>query len=290
MDRSESRASRPSTRTRRSETLQTVSSAAVPLTLGAYVIGYVVSVQHYVKSGVPLHALPVQMFLGAGVLFLSLTAAAALAGSIVHGLFARYSLRRAAVGGFVLVLLFVAVLGLSLSTIQTSVYCLIATLVCALVDPLGNAAGWRPTDGTRVIYWSQLVLLFLSSAGLFSGFVYPYVPTQYGGGRPTLLLEVWTRPDGHVPTTEKWTEALCVPRAFANKPWKNSCRSISRVHESETTLFLIVHQTPGACLEDELGWRRMFAPWAIAKPTKEQACQQRVPTTMIQSVELNPLL
>lgn len=258
--------------------LEAVGAGVVPATVAFYLLGFVVSVPHFLRAGVPISAISPQGFIAAGLLFAVVTALPVLAGIGAAGFHPGK---------------------LWLKTLYVLMAILAPMNLLWLVVPWWRALFFVAFVELTILVWPEdltfslqrgkltdMVLdigrvgaLVLGVPTMFSWLIYPATPTYYGGGRPEPLLSAQL---GHShglppPAHDAWALAPC--RAVGSGPLE-VCRTVYRVHESPDYLFIAIVEVQGECPSVPAPW----TSWPLI-PSERTGCFQRIANSEINRLE-----
>jgi hypothetical protein len=257
--------------------LGVLGSAVIPATVALYVLGFVVSVPHYLRCGVPISALSPQTYVAAGILFAALVSAPfALGTLLVRKQRNPWRLLLDAVGIIAAIGCLYLYVGVPLPYGQGYVDYVIlvlygwpeTTLSALRSDPVG--AAWRLVRMGAVVVGIPVT---------FAQYIYPVVPAQYGGGRPESLLSVSLGPSHEWPPShDRWALTRCRTSAPLSGPER--CRTVFRVHESQEHLYVGIREVPGVCPSTPPAWD----VWPFADKQRVE-CFQRIANSQVLRLE-----
>jgi hypothetical protein len=199
----------------------------LPISVVLYGVGFVVSVQHFTRSGVPVAAVGHAQFVGAAILATFFIGAPLLQGRY----FARKRLWKS-IFGLAATLLVVGWncwnQGIALFPVLT--FWLLVVVFGWAWRRLAEWSSKHPSeDGSPVDRVVQPALMGLMALLSFGGLVYPNLPQWMGGGQPRLVSIRWSSPEA--------TPAEVAPRPGA-------CPSLYEVMADSDFVYLIVSELP----------------------------------------------
>lgn len=233
------------------DTLELVGKGAVACSLVAYLIGFLVVVPHYARFGVPVAVLSHQTYLITGLSWLVLTGALWVAGRFLRVLLRMTlhpELRRHVLGS----LSWVTVPSILVSQTHRTTYLpklgyAGAVFLYAAIwgDHVPNIEGL-----TLSTMWSltHSMFPFIGLIGLFSRYVLPDLPAEYGGAPITELSAIQLEADGKITAVhDSWANIVCRNSIYQLASYAQGCRRIYRVHESAEHLYLLIEERAGVC-------------------------------------------
>jgi hypothetical protein len=225
---------------------------AIGLSVGCYAFGFVITVAHYARLGVPLHALSSETYLAAGIGCLVIGAACWMFGAAwitrLADAFATGKWFRGLVASLALTFIVgISWLGSIFRVTSHSLLFLVPCFVFGAVNGLPKARRLVLNWDTLVYgAWSGLwyLAMTLIIVGFYTEHVYPNVPRHLGGARP-MLLASFNSEEAIAPSPE--LGPLATIRCERPLVKGAHCRRVFLAHESAEHLYLIVEETAGAC-------------------------------------------
>jgi hypothetical protein len=266
-------------RSRLRQAFDFVAQLVIPLSVGCYLVGFLVAMPHLSRSGVPLQAISPQTFLAAGLLFMALSGAGAACGYAAREITARIKERPAAISW-----------GIAIATLTPlGIASAISSGLAGRIHAIGVAlAFWlypryyTMSVDTERPWWSawdatRLLLVALGLIASFGQAVYPIVPVEFGGGRPRPIVQYTIRDAPiRLATQDQWATTGC--RSVSATP--PACRAFYRVYETSEHVYMAVVDNSGPC-------NAALQPWATAFGRKPRiACYQRIANAALQTLEL----
>jgi hypothetical protein len=230
-----------------SDQLEKVGKHVVLGSVVVYSMGYAVAASHYTSAGVPAAELSHNSFVGAGLLFLGITALGVLASQAAVAAWRRlertnYVARVASALVFWLLLAFPIV-----SLVQPGGLPRIPSWEFVFLMLVGGMAQFlrfaipRPGPNPH-LRWSITISFSVVSVLLFSAVIYPYVPQAFGGGSPSMLF-IWNAGDHAPPFPKPIVDFACPPETAIPPP----CRIVSLVYTGPSHLYFSVEERRMKC-------------------------------------------
>jgi hypothetical protein len=261
----------------------------VPATVAFYVVGFVVSVPHFMRCGVPISALSPQTFVASGLLFAALAGLAIVAATGYSRTLSSASWVLQAIEGTVV---FVLVPGAFLFCIELPLrrgqfYVVVVAVLLGLCRwPKKTVSrDGRPDLIATTLDVVRIGAAALALPALFARLLYPVIPVYYGGGRPEPLVSVSLGPPHEWPLPhDRWGLTACRTSPPLSGPER--CRTVYRVHESQDYLYVAVVEVEGACPAKPAEWDS-WAPWVSWPHVKAQpsGCFQRIANSEVRWLE-----
>jgi hypothetical protein len=265
-------------------TLETVGKLILPASIACYFLGFLAAAPHYARAGVPVDVITPQTFLAAGLLFLVVTIYSGLMGVTLRKRLAnkaastRTSLLRSISTDFMLPIGFILVLSRNRNVLWGPLYVIFVGLL-ASIPPPGMTFSLKRSDLFPTT-WNALrvIALGVTPIALFALLVYPSVPVGFGGGRPEVLLSTSTN-QAPGADHDKWAAAGCRLGGTQPKASGPACRTIYKVYENPTHLFVAIREVPGACPL----WPVEWLTWSPLSTSS--GCFQRISNSDIPRLE-----
>jgi hypothetical protein len=258
--------------------LEAIGAAVVPATVAFYLLGFVVSVPHFLRAGLPISAISPQGFIAAGLLFAVVTALPVLAGFGAAG-FPPGKLWLKALYVLMAIVAPINLLWLVVPWWRALLFVAFVELIILVwpEDLTFSLQRGKLTD--TVLDICRVGVFVLGVPSMFSWLIYPATPTYYGGGRPEPLLSAQM---GHShgpppPAHDAWALAPC--RSLV-APQLEVCRTVYRVHESPEYLFIAIVEVPGLCPASPSPW----TSWPLVQ-AERTGCFQRIANAEITRLE-----
>jgi hypothetical protein len=248
------------------ETLDLATKLAVVLSVMAYASGFIVSVLHYARYGVPAWALQSQTFLAAGILCLTLTGLgialgvamrrmSTLANRNYKGRSMKVRFQRMTFKPIIVVV--IVSLGGAFSLLLESADRMNFGVWFALIG-FGSAivAGPVKEPGKTLGLHHFFALNWQNKLGLggvlffgvfsFARLVYGTVPVHFGGGTMQLMTSVSLPRAAPAPARDAWLDVGCRSSSAPAKD-QGICRRFFRVYENTEHVFLNIAEWAGPC-------------------------------------------
>jgi hypothetical protein len=225
----------------------------VGFTVGSYLIGFIIAGTYYERFGVPVYALPHELFLAAGLAWLVVTGSVAVAALSV-----RWKMRAAHWRDpefyFDLVMLFGMPLFFAsqlFDGFHWTILSYLATIFAFLAfSPPGHWFVSPSTDRWPLTAWAVLrvAFLLLATVATFATSLLPRIPHSYGGAKMDLLASVTLDHAAVAPVEhDRWMQLTCRTSKYRIQSVESMCQRIFRVHESQAHMYLLVQEVEGAC-------------------------------------------
>ena len=198
----------------------------LPISVVLYGVGFVVSVHHFTRSGVPVAAVGHAQFVGAAILATFFIGAPLLQGRY----FARKGLLRSILG--LLATLLVAgwhCWSQGIAPFPVLFFWLLVVVVGWAWRRLAEWSSNVPVDGSPADRVAQPALMGLLALLSFAALVYPNLPQWMGGGQPRLVSIRWSSPEATPPEVA---------------PRQGVCPSLYEVMADSDFVYLIVSELP----------------------------------------------
>ncbi len=262
--------------------MDALGKAILPATAGLTLAGFIVSVPHFAKAGVPIQAVSYPSFLAAGVLFTLLLACSWAMSMEVLLLFSLRTREAYLYLAFTAISMYVlgSVLG---DDYRVSVYVLLCTAFFCLLPKDLTFRSLRDVDSARSNIYSLMRLVAMTSwlLAAFPKMVYPVVYAQFGGGLPQRIAMI-DRSNGSGVGAE-WVSHLCETGMAGPSKKYPSCRYVYRVHENDSFLWLFVRDKWGKCDE----YYRAELPW-VAFAVQRNSCLARIANAAVPLITSAP--
>jgi len=234
--------------------LASVAHLGVIASVAVYTTGFAIAVPHYLRRTIPVRALTHDVYLGAGVLFWSLTLLGVLVGAAVVklGSFKKGDTQgRAGNKSTLDWLVAFAPLALSFANVFGSLRVTIYVLGMMVLTALAPHRLTRPSLASPlpvlVDSYVREIVLAITLAVMFGWFIYPHVSPAFGGGAEQPLAAGTFPNETPAAATDWWMKSSCRKYPTPSSSTTPVCRRFYRVYESADSLYLGIAEWPGLC-------------------------------------------